>query len=77
MYPIFGKVNRYFEEINGNKCLTLVPAIERNKRKIRKRKRSWNKKNKRKIRKKKETEIKELKKKNKKIKKKIKNKIKK
>ena len=25
---IFGKVNRYFEKINGNKYLTLVPANE-------------------------------------------------
>ena len=25
---VFGKVNRYFEEINGNKYLTLVPTNE-------------------------------------------------
>ena len=26
LYLIFGKLNGYFEEINGNKCLTLVPT---------------------------------------------------
>ena len=26
LYLIFGKVNGYFEETNGNKCLTLVPT---------------------------------------------------
>ena len=26
LYLIFGKVNGYFKEINGNKCLTLVPT---------------------------------------------------
>ena len=26
LYLIFGKVNRYFEEINGNKYITLVPT---------------------------------------------------
>ena len=28
LYLIFGKVNGYFEEINGNKHLTLVPTNE-------------------------------------------------
>ena len=28
LYLIFGKVNSYFEEINGNKYLTLVPTNE-------------------------------------------------
>ena len=28
LYLIFEKLNRYFVEINGNKYLTLVPAIE-------------------------------------------------
>ena len=28
LYLIFSKVNGYFEEINGNKYLTLVPTIE-------------------------------------------------
>ena len=28
LYLIFNKVNGYFEEINGNKYLTLVPANE-------------------------------------------------
>ena len=28
LYFIFNKVNRYFEEINGNKYLTLVPTNE-------------------------------------------------
>ena len=28
LYLIFDKVNRYFEEINGNKYLTLVPTNE-------------------------------------------------
>ena len=28
LYLILGKVNRYFEEINDNKCLTLVPTNE-------------------------------------------------
>ena len=27
-YLIFNKVNGYFEEINGNKCLMLVPTNE-------------------------------------------------
>ena len=26
LYLILGKVNGYFEEITGNKCLTLVPT---------------------------------------------------
>ena len=26
LYVIFGKVNGYFKEINGNKCSTLVPT---------------------------------------------------
>ena len=28
LYFIFGKINGYFEEINGNKCLMLVPTKE-------------------------------------------------
>ena len=28
LYLFFGKVNGYFEEINGNKYLTLVPTNE-------------------------------------------------
>ena len=28
LYLIFSKVNGYFEDINGNKCLTLVPTNE-------------------------------------------------
>ena len=35
LYLIFNKVNRYFEEINGNKYLTLVPTNE-SKEKIKK-----------------------------------------
>ena len=35
LYLIFDKVNRYFEEINGNKYLTLVPTNE-SKEKIKK-----------------------------------------
>ena len=34
-YLIFNKVNRYFEEINGNKYLTLVPNNESKKKKLR------------------------------------------
>ena len=30
VYHIFNKVNGYFEENNGNKCLTLVPTTESN-----------------------------------------------
>ena len=33
LYPIFSKVNGYFEEINKNKYLTLVPSIRAKKRK--------------------------------------------
>ena len=33
MYLIFRYVSGYFEEINGNKYLTLVPTIERKKKK--------------------------------------------
>ena len=29
-------MNRYFEEINGNKCFTLVPTNESNKKKKKK-----------------------------------------
>ena len=29
MYLVFSNVNRYFEEINGNKYLTLAPTNER------------------------------------------------
>ena len=29
LYLIYGKVNGYFEEVNGNKHLTLVPTDER------------------------------------------------
>ena len=36
LYLIFGKLNGYFEEINGNKYLTLVPT-----RKQRKNKKTW------------------------------------
>ena len=28
LYLIFDKINGYFEEINGNKCLALVPNNE-------------------------------------------------
>ena len=28
LYLMFNKINGYFEEINGNKCLTLVPTNE-------------------------------------------------
>ena len=34
LYLIFRKVNGYFEEINGNKYLTLVPTNQSNKKKI-------------------------------------------
>ena len=33
LYLIFNKVNGYFEEINGNKYLTLVPTNENTKNK--------------------------------------------
>ena len=32
LYLIFNKVNEYFEEINGNKYLTLVPTDESKKK---------------------------------------------
>ena len=35
LYLIFNKVNRYFEEINGNKYLTLVPNNESKKKRLR------------------------------------------
>ena len=35
LYLIFNKVNRYFEEVNGNKYLTLVPNNESKKKKLR------------------------------------------
>ena len=35
LYVIFNKVNRKFEEINGNKYLTLVPNNECKKKKLR------------------------------------------
>ena len=40
LYLIFSKVNRYFEEINGNKYLTLVPTNE-SKEKIKKCEEPW------------------------------------
>ena len=40
LYPIFRDVNVYFEEINGNKCLTLVPTNE-SKEKILKNEEFW------------------------------------
>ena len=42
LYLIFSKVNGYFEEINGNKYLTLVP-INENKEKIKKYEELWSK----------------------------------
>ena len=42
LYLIFSKVNGYFEEINGNKYLTLVPTNE-SKEKIKKYEELWNK----------------------------------
>ena len=42
LYLIFSKVNGYFEEINGNKYLTLVPTNE-NKEKIKKYEELWSK----------------------------------
>ena len=42
LYLIFNKVNGYFEEINGNKYLTLVPTNE-NKEKIKKYEELWSK----------------------------------
>ena len=35
LYLIFNKVNRYFDEVNGNKYLTLVPNNESKKKKLR------------------------------------------
>ena len=40
LYLIFGNVNGYFEEINGNKYLTLFPTSE-SKEKIKKYKELW------------------------------------
>ena len=40
LYIVFGNVNRYFEEINGNKYLTLVPTNE-SKEKIKKNEKLW------------------------------------
>ena len=42
LYLIFNKVNGYFEEINGNKYLTLVPTNE-SKEKIKKYEELWSK----------------------------------
>ena len=42
LYLIFNKVNEYFEEINGNKYLTLVPTNE-NTGKIKKYEELWSK----------------------------------
>ena len=42
LYLIFGKVNEYFEEINGNKYLTLVPTNE-SKEKIKRYGELWSK----------------------------------
>ena len=42
LHLIFNKVNGYFEEINGNKYLTLVPTNE-NKEKIKKYEELWSK----------------------------------
>ena len=43
LYLIFSKVNRYFEESNKNKYLTLVPTNESNKKKIEKYEELWGK----------------------------------
>ena len=40
LYPIFRYVNRYFEEFNGDKYLTLFPTNE-SKEKIKKREELW------------------------------------
>ena len=40
LYLIFNKMNGYFEEINGNKYLTLVPTNE-SKEKIKKYEELW------------------------------------
>ena len=42
LYLIFNKLNGYFEEINGNKYLTLVPTNE-SKEKIKKHEKLWSK----------------------------------
>ena len=42
LYLIFGKVNGYFEEMNGNKYLTLVPTNE-SKEKIKRYGELWSK----------------------------------
>ena len=42
LYLIFGKVNGYFKNINGNKKLTLLPSNE-NKEKIQKYEELWSK----------------------------------
>ena len=42
LYLIFEKVNGYFEDINGNKYLTLVPRNE-NKEKFKKYRELWSK----------------------------------
>ena len=42
LYFIFNKVNGYFQEMNGNKCLTLVTTNE-NKEKIKKYEELWSK----------------------------------
>ena len=42
LYLIFNKVNGYFEEINGNKYLALVPTNE-SKEKIKKYEELWSK----------------------------------
>ena len=34
LYLIFSKLNGYFEELNGNKCLTLVPTSESKEKKL-------------------------------------------
>ena len=44
LYLIFNKVNRYFEEINGSKHLTVVPTNE-SKEKIKKYEELWSTKN--------------------------------
>ena len=42
LYLVFGKVNGYFEEMNGNKYLTLVPTNE-SKEKIKRYGELWSK----------------------------------
>ena len=41
LYLNFGKMNGYFEEINGNKYLALVPTNESKKKKIEKHEELW------------------------------------